>query len=474
MTKRTKGTHFELFNRLRDLLGPKKVSRSVLDQISYSRDMWPLAQLWMRKGEVKHIPDFIVWPETSDEVSRLIRLCNEIKFPLIPFGAGSGLCGATLPLNGGIICDMKRMNQIESINEKSLLVTAQTGVIGEHLERRLHHLGYTLGHFPGSIYSSTLGGYLAGRSAGMLSTKYGKIEDMVVSMEAVLPNGEIVHTRTTPRSATGPDFNQLLMGTEGTLGIITRATLKIHPSADARVYQSFLFPTLESGCEAMRKVLQSGLIPAAIRLDDFEMTNQSLPVSKRKGTKDGCLLIILFEGWTRRCDLESHIAQEICLLQGGQEQGPDPAKNWWDNRYAPHYAQSVLFAKEGTVLDTVGVATTWTNLMNLYQSVKGALAPYMDVTATFAHAYRDGCSINFSIQGKAGDLSDTEVYQNAWAKALDACIDGGGTLSHHHGIGILKSEWMQRQLGPWMKIYAGLKQKLDPNQILNPHKMGLP
>ena len=473
MSARTRGTNIELFNRLRDLLGPKKVSRSMLDQISYSRDLWPLGMLWMRHGKIPYKPDFIVWPETTEEVSKLMRLCNESRVPLVPFGAGSGVCGGAIPTQGGIVCDMKKMNRVESINDKSLLCTVQTGIIGEHLERKLAHRGFTLGHFPSSIYCSTLGGYLAGRSAGQLSTKYGKIEDMVVSLQAVLPSGEIVHTRTAPRTATGPNFNQLLVGSEGTLGLITRATLRIRPAPEGRVFFSTTFPDVPTGCKAIRKVLQGGVTPAVVRLYDETDTALSMAAIEYEDA-GGCLLNLIFEGWPRRCELEAQMAKEICAGLGGKELGSAPAEHWWKHRYAISYRQSTILSAQDMIVDTIEVATTWTNLMNLYETMRAALVPHMTVLAHFSHAYREGCSIYFTIVGKAESMPDTELYEKVWEEALNACIAAGGAISHHHGVGILKARWMERQWGPWMKIYAGIKRRLDPNNILNPHKMGLP
>jgi len=474
MVSRTKTLNVELFNRLRDLLGPKKVSHSELDKVAYSKDMWPLGQLWTRSGEVKYKPDFVVWPETTEEVSRLVKTCNETGYPLIPYGAGSGVCGGAVPVDGGIVCDLKKMNRIDAVNDKSLLATVQTGIIGEHLERRLNHKGYTLGHFPSSIYSSTLGGYLATRSAGQLSTKYGKIEDMAVSLQVVLPDGEIVRTRTAPRSATGPNFNQLFLGSEGTLGIITKATLRIHPKPEKRVFQSYLFEGVEKGCRVIRKALQMGITPAVVRLYDKADTALSLEAIDFQQEIKGCLLILIHEGWPRRCELESEMVDRICKEESGKNIGQSPAKHWWKNRYAINYKQSLLLSSEKMIFDTVEVATTWTNLLNLHQSMKSALGDQLTVLAHFSHAYRDGCSIYFTIMGQSEDMPDTEFYHKIWQDALDACIKAGGTISHHHGVGILKAKWMERQLGSWMKVYAGIKKRLDPNNILNPHKMGLP
>lgn len=405
--KRTKGLNIEVFNHLRDLLGPKKVSRSPIDQISYSRDQWRMGQIWMRNGEVPYQADFIIWPETADEVSKVINLCNDARIPLIPFGAGSGLCGGTVPLTGGIICDLKRMNRVDSINDKSLLVTAQCGIIGEHLERELSHAGYTLGHFPSSIYCSTLGGYLATRSAGQFSTKYGKIEDLLVSMQVVLPNGEIVHTRTAPRSATGPDFDQLLMGTEGTLGIITRATLKVRPKSEGLVFSAFDFDKLEKGAEAVRRIMQTGITPAVVRLYDEKDAQLAMSAIDENHNK-GALLLLIFEGGPRRCEMESEISFDICKAEGGIPAGRHLAETWWKRRYALNYMQSKILPEKDMVLDTIEVAASWTALLPLYREMIKVLSARLNVHAHFTHAYREGCSISFMVMGKASGISDTE------------------------------------------------------------------
>jgi alkyldihydroxyacetonephosphate synthase len=307
-----------------------------------------------------------------------------------------------------------------------------------------------------------------------MSSKYGKIEDMVISLQIVLPNGDIVHTRSAPRSATGPNFNQLLIGAEGMLGIITRATLRIRPAPDGREFRSYAFPDLGTAVEAMRKIMQRGLTPAVVRLyDETAMTGFFSSIDFPSSTS-GCLLILVFEGWPRRCGLEADLATETCTGQGGIQLDQRAAEYWYEHRYSDSYQQSPVLSEEKTVIDSMEVATTWSNLLSLHGAMKNALGKHVSVATTFVHAYRAGCSICFRVVGKAKDLPDTQMYQNLWKDALDACVEAGGTISHHHGVGILKAEWMKRQMGSWMKVYAGLKRRLDPENILNPHKMGLP
>ena len=222
------------FDELKNIIGPDAVSTSKADLITYSRDNLPLTILHQRQKKFVNLPDAIVWPNNYDDVVKILKFVNEKKVPIIPYGAGSGVCGGTVALKGGIIIDLKRLDKVITIDDKSLLVTAQAGINGQILEDALNVRGYTLGHFPASIYCSTLGGWLSTKAAGQLSTRYGKIEDMVVAVTAVLPTGEVVSTKAVPRTSTGPTLMHLFVGAEGTVGIILDAVLRIWPTPEQR------------------------------------------------------------------------------------------------------------------------------------------------------------------------------------------------------------------------------------------------
>jgi alkyldihydroxyacetonephosphate synthase len=227
---------------LAGIFPPDRLSASAPDRIAYARDLWPVGQFWARQGAFPHPPDVIVWPEKVDEIVALLQLANERRFPVIPMGAGSGVCGGTVAHRGGVILDMKRMKQVRRLDGDSLLATIEAGIIGQHLEEWLNGRGYTLGHFPSSIYCSSFGGWIATRSAGQLSTKYGKIEDMVQGLEGVFPDGTLFSSKVVPRSAAGPRFDQLLLGSEGTLAVITAATCRIRPLPEARRFAGYVYP----------------------------------------------------------------------------------------------------------------------------------------------------------------------------------------------------------------------------------------
>src|SRR5688500_5793449 len=269
---------------LEGVLGPRRVSMREGDLEVYARDMWPRLLLARRDGALpEHRPHAVVWPETVREVVALVRIARELALPIIPYGGGSGVCGGVVPVFGGITIDLKRMQAVRSVSGAELTVDVEAGLSGERFEREMQRRGYTFGHFPSSIYCSTVGGWLATRAAGQLSTKYGKVEDRVVGLTVVTGRGEVVETDGPSRAMNGPNWNQLLVGSEGTLGVITAARLRLSPAPQQRVYRGFEFPDVASGCEAIRRVLQRGLRPAVIRLYD-ELDTFINSIGKRPAT----------------------------------------------------------------------------------------------------------------------------------------------------------------------------------------------
>ena len=506
----------ERVRALESIVGPDHVSTADPTRIEYGRDCHAISILYLTEGKVHHPPDFVVWPGSVEQVQALVRYAAAEHVPVIPFGAGSGVCRGTDPIHGGIVLDLKRMRSILELDEESLLVHVQSGLMGQNFEMELNRRGYTFGHFPSSIYCSTVGGWVATRSAGQLSTKYGKIEDMVHSMTVVLPDGEVLRTRNAPGTSTGPDLDQIFTGSEGTLGVITDVTLRIHPAPEERIFAAFNFPDVEAGTDAIRRILAKDVFPAAVRLYDeldtllvgksgksgggvldfmprvdVAKTIRSLVPGLRKSASravmaraklvnrlpnvvsDGCLLVLTFEGNARIVDLESSIAHSVCDQTGGKPLGPDPARHWWENRYHVSFKQSKVF-DSGAFVDTIEVATTWDKLMPLYRTVKEQLAPLAFVMAHFSHAYIDGASIYFTFVGTASGADEArQVHHRVWAAAMEACERVGATISHHHGVGLLKAQWMPQELEQAWPIHRALKDVIDPENIMNPGKLGL-
>lgn len=521
----------ELLVRLEAIVGPDAISTSTPDRIAYSTDFWPKTQIWKQLGDFERFPpDCVVWPSSSAQVAQILSYCNENGVPIVPYGGGSGVCGGTVPIHGGVVIDMKRMRALRSIDRDSLTFEAEAGINGQHLEDHLNANGLTLGHFPSSIMCSTLGGWLAARSGGQFSSRYGKIEDMVQSLEAILPDGRVLDTRH--RSPGAPDWTQAFVGSEGTLGIITSAVLKAHPLPESRRLRGWRFRQLKDALRAMRTVMQAGLRPMVLRLyDPFDSLialgaarHEVAPEDDRDATPTGtvkrlyddamrtsksriasivaplsralkrralisalslppvvnrisanlptsCLLIIGFEGDEQMTTADMQAAAVILADHGGQDVGSRPGEAWLARRYSVGFKQTKMFDL-GAFVDTMEVATTWDRLVNLHEAVRAALTPHAFVMAHFSHAYREGCSIYFTFGAHRGDPKRAEQhYERCWEMATDAVLSAGGTLSHHHGIGLMKRQGMTREHGAMLKVGWALKHTLDPRGIMNPGKL---
>ncbi|MEM1884524.1 MAG: FAD-binding oxidoreductase [Candidatus Jordarchaeales archaeon] len=463
-----------IYEELVGIVGKENVHFNEVDALCYSRDTWQLLVPWIKGGGELPKPDFIVHPENTKQVSEIVKLANRFKIPLIPFGGGAGVCGGTIPVNGGIIVDLKKMNKILNVDHKSLLVTVQPGIFGEVLERELNKMGYTLPHYPASMYCSTVGGFVACRSAGSLSSKYGKIEDMVVGLEVVTPTGEILRMKPVPRSSTGPDLKQLFIGSEGTLGIITEVTLKIKPLPEERRFKAFIFKDLHSGIESVIKIFRKGIKPCVVRLYDY-LDAQFTLKGRAKIPEGGSYLILGFDGLKEIVELEERIATEICLNEGGVEVDKELAEYWWNHRYDMYYPDP-LRSSYNIIADTVDVAATYDKLEELYWEIKKTVEtknPGVTMMAHFSHFYEDGGSIYmiFFTQ-QQGHEKAVEVYSAVWRDALEACLRVGGTISHHHGIGVVRAGWMHREHGEAFEVLKTIKKALDPNNIMNPGKLG--
>ncbi len=495
-------------DRLKEALGADAVSVTDVDRRACARDLWPATTIAIREGDFGPLPDCVAWASSEEDVRKVLAVAVETGTPVIAYGGGSGVCGGTVAVQGGIILDLKRMDRVLALDAVSGTVTAQAGMMGERLERALEEKGFTMGHFPSSIYCSTLGGWLAARSAGQLSTKYGKIEDMVLGIAAVLPDGRVLRTKASPRSAAGPNWTQLLVGSEGTLGIITEGTLRVCPLPEHRAFRGFLFSDVPTGLDSIRKLLQKGVRPAAVRLydelDTFMVGKKGAALPQdEKSTGESwshvvmqkaqriafahpvvagwlakllpkeCLLILTFEGPKEMVQVEERISAAICAEAGAKDIGPGPAEYWWEHRYKVSYGLSAIY-EAGAFADTIEVATTWDRLVPLYDAVREAIGGHAVVLAHFSHAYPEGCSIYFTFAATArGGEASLALYNQIWGDAMAACLRTGATITHHHGVGLARGKYMAEELGVGLDLFRALKGVIDPKGILNPGKMGL-
>ena len=297
MKVQTDSYMFEMIRtELADAVGDANVDVRFADKFGHSIDYYWIPEMWHDRGRPCPQADFIIHPGSTEEVSKVMKIATQYKIPVVPWGGGSGSQGGALPVYGGIVLDMKRMNRYYGVDRESYTVRCQTGIIARHLEWNCNKEGFSTMHLPASISCATIGGFLAHRGTGVLSTKYGKIEDMVMSLEVVTPSGGIIRTLPVPRHASGPDLTMLFLGSEGTLGVITEVTLKVHPEPEAREFRAYIFPDFHTAMQAGATLMRSRLGPCAMRL--YDETETKTHVSKVFGIDldKGAYLVFGFDG----------------------------------------------------------------------------------------------------------------------------------------------------------------------------------
>ncbi len=431
-------------------------------------DMWPSVPTGLA-GRSR--PSVVARPADDDQVAAVLAVCHDAGIPVTPAGGRSGVCGGSVPLHGGVSLDLCRLDRPAEIDDVSLVADVGAGVFGPALENDLRAAGLTLGHWPQSMAISTVGGWLACRSAGQYSTRYGKIEDLTVGLRVALADGRLVRTGGTPRAAVGPDLTQVFLGSEGTLGVITSARLRLRPAPTAQHQAVYGFDTFAAGLDACRRILRRAATPAALRLYD--------PADARLafGETDGTLLVVVDEGDPVTVDASMRVVAEECVgarAGGGEGCRLDDtfAERWLESR---HHLRT--FAELGFTGDTAEVAAPWSALPALYDDMRAALGAVEGVewvSAHQSHAYADGACIYVTFAGRPAPELATAFCLQAWDAAMGAVRRHGACLSHHHGIGLAKARYLPEALGPAFSVLVAVKQALDPTGILNPGKLGLP
>ncbi|HET9732785.1 MAG TPA: FAD-binding oxidoreductase [Acidimicrobiales bacterium] len=438
------------------------------------RDWWPLALGWAAAlSQPPALPALVARPRTAEEVSGVLACCNEARVPVTPAGGRSGVCGASVPVHGGVALDLTGLSGIRDVDDESLLVTVGAGTFGDDFEDALRSgWGLTVGHWPQSVALSTVGGWVACRSAGQYSTRYGKIEDMVVGLDVVLADGARLTTGSlAPRGATGPDLNAIFVGSEGTLGVVTSAVLRAHPVAPHEARGAWGFPDFAAGLDACRRVLRRGATPAVLRLYDPVESTRSYD------TTGQAVLLVLDEGDPAVVEAVMAIVAEEC--RDAERLDEALVGSWMAHRNDVSALGSLI--GRGFVVDTVEVAGRWSVLPGLYTDVVEALRSLdgtMAASAHQSHAYSDGACLYFTFAGRPPQDADPawaeRYYTAAWDRVMTATTAAGAAISHHHGIGLNRGRHLEASLGASFGLLRSLKAALDPNGILNPGKLGLP
>ncbi len=462
---------------LEAIVGSDHVSTRETDLLTYSVDAYWMPQMWLDRGHRTPTPDVVVHPSSTEEVAAIVRLANAQRMPVVPWGGGSGTQGGALPIHGGVTVDLKRMNRILEINERSFTVTAQAGVNGGQLEWALNDRGLTLPHYPASANCATLGGYLAPRGSGTISTKYGKAEDLVMSMEVVLGDGTVIRTPIVPNHASGPDFMRLFLGSEGTFGVITEATMQITRLPEVRLFRALLFKDVASGLEAGRRMMTSRLDPLVIRMYDPHST--ALLVKRVLGYElSGAYMIIGFDGFADIAALQEQRAMELCEALGAQDLGREPGQRWWDHRYDFYYPPHTL--KLPAMYGTIETVSTFDRIERIYDAKKAAIEGTfghlgVEYSGHFSHWWRWGASLydRFLLKQAPEDPREAQtLHDRIWDVAVQTSLTHGGMVNEHHGVGLKLSRFMPAQYGAAWPLMERIKDAMDPNRIMNPGKVG--
>ena len=440
------------------------------------RDWWPLAAGWALAGEVAATAAVVARPSSPSEVAAVLAVCDHARVPVTPAGGRSGVSGGAIPVFGGVVLDMTGLAGITAVDHESLLVDVGPGTFGDVLEaglRRDH--GLTLGHWPQSMAMSTIGGWVACRSAGQYSTRYGKIEDMVAGLDVALADGRLIRTGGAgPRSATGPDLSHLFLGSEGTLGVITSVRLRVHPLPPAERRAAFGFASFEAGLDACRQILRRGATPAVIRLYDPLESGTGFPGLAPDGAS---VLVVVDEGDPAIIDAVMAVVIEQARAGGADRLDDAVVERWIERRLDVGALEKALRA--GLTVDTIEVAARWSMLPRLYREVLagvGAIDGTLVASAHQSHAYGDGACLYFTFAGDLRPATDAgdAYYRQVWDVAMAATVAQGGAISHHHGIGLNRGRHLAPALGPAFDALVAVKAALDPNGVLNPGKLGLP
>ena len=433
-----------------------------------SRDWWPLAMHWARAGQVGARAAVVVRPASTAEVAAVLRIANDARVPVTTIGGRSGVCGASIPVHGGVLLDTTRLAGIHAVDATALVVDVAAGTFGDCFEDALRaEHGLTCGHWPQSMALSTVGGWVACRGAGQLSTRYGKIEDIVVGLDVVLADGTTITTGGAPRQAVGPDLTQLFVGSEGTLGVVTAARLRAHRLPPAEQRAAYTFGDFATGLDVMRRIVQRGATPAVLRLYDAAEADRAYR------TGDRAVLLVLDEGDEAIVDAVLRVVHDECRHDGD---AADVAlvEQWWQHRDDVS-ALEALVARD-VVVDTMEVSAPWSRLAEIYTATRDAILGVehaLVASAHQSHSYTDGACLYFTFAARPPVDDIDACYRALWDAGQRAVLAHGGALSHHHGIGLNRARFVRDALGPAFRVLAATKAALDPHGILNPGKLGL-
>lgn len=480
-----------LRRRLEDVVGAAHVRDDPAVRVLRCRGKSYLDLLAQRAGDCEDAPDAVVAPGDAREVQAVLYRCAEAGVAVVPFGGGTSVVGGLEPDRAGfdalISLDLGRLDRLVALDERSLTAMLEPGMRLPEADHALAARGLTLGHLPQSYEWASVGGCVATRSAGQSSSGRGRIEDNVVSVRCATPVGELA-TLDAPASAAGPSLRELVVGSEGTLGVITRVALRVFPLPSARRYEGWFFRSFAEGADALRALAQQGAAPDVARLSDEAETRLSLALAgtgglkaraggallRARGYAAGCLLVAGWEGSAEAVARRRAPAARLLRGAGGMAVGRAPGEAWRAARFAaPHLRDDLL--DRGVLVETLETATRWSNLEALHRTVAGALRDALErplVVCHVSHLYATGASLYFTVLARQDPGDPAGQWRRAKAAAGDAIVAAGGTITHHHAVGRDHTPWLGAELGGLgLELLRAVRERCDPAGVMNPGKL---
>lgn len=436
----------------------------------YGLDSWPLAVKRVAAGGTPSAPAAVGRPRSTEDVVRALAWARENGRTVVPWGAGSSVTGAALDSDDSLLLDLRGLDTIVDIDAESGYVRAGAGVMGGDLERALAAQGLTTRFSPQSLLRSTIGGWVATRASGQLSSRWGGIEEAVARLTVVGADGRVFELGTPPRGAVGPDLLGLFIGSEGAFGVITEVVLRVYPDEPLRGLDAFALPTVGAGLDVLRALGRDGLRPALLRLYDPDEAGHlaAFPAGSEAA------LLCAFAGPAKVASAEHEVVVELVREQRGRSVGPAATESWLRGRYDFSRLEALL-AEPGGYAETIEVAAPWGRIVAVYAAMKRALTPLADeVLGHFSHVYADGTSLYVIMTGRARDDREAVTrLESIWTTAMRTALQEGAVISHHHGIGQARARFLPDQLGNGHDLLRAVKQALDPHLRLHPSSLGL-
>jgi alkyldihydroxyacetonephosphate synthase len=485
----------DVLDGLREIVGSQHVRDDHADRVAHAAGKGYPDLVRLRAGRPEGAPDAVLYPGSREQLRALLAACAQNSLAVVPFGGGTSVVGGVEPLrgpHGGVLAlDTSRLAGVLELDEVSLTVRVQAGARARELERWLASRGLTLGHYPQSFEYVSLGGCAATRSAGQASTGYGRFERMVQGLRMIAPAGD-VELPAHPASAAGPGLREVLVGSEGTLGVIDELSLRVRRAPAERIYEGIFFESFHAGVQAFRELSQRHAAPDVARLSDEQETRMSLALAGSGGAKGrlgraylgvrgyrgGCLAILGFEGDREEVGARRTRALEIVRRCGGLRVGRSPGRAWLASRFSAPYLRDELLT-HGVMVETLETATRWSNVEALHRRVLQAIDDSLRACGTpglvmchVSHLYETGASLYFTFLAPQQEGGELAQWRAVKAAASAAILDGGGTITHHHAVGRDHAPWMEREIGgEGVRALRALKAELDPAGIMNPGKL---